>query len=167
MEMSKTIQFSGTVTLPDDFFPQDVVNVFKYETKTLGEERIDLGKYAGKFVFVEQVRKPTDTEKTYSSYSNGEYFCVRSNQNALYVVKLGIGYDGHQLKTINIFPAENTVSFAILSCYEDYSAVNRFVAEQEKWIQDTRSGKIAKQWIDGVYSGAESVLRQVKQAIGR
>lgn len=174
--MSKTIQFNGTITIPDDLLPQDIVNVFKLETNTqdvgccLGfspapAPKQDLGKYAGKFVFVERNRKPTDTAQSYTTYYNGEYFCVRSSQNTLYLIKPTVGYGGQEMRTINTFKADNTESYSVLSVYEDDGAIRSFIRDQEKWIEDTRSGKLNKQWIDFVYSGAESVVRQVKMAL--
>ena len=174
--MSKTIQFNGTITIPDDLLPQDLVNVFKLETNTQDTEccqgfspapapKQDLGKYAGKFIFVERVRKSTDTPQTYSNYNNGEYFCVRSTQNTLYAAKLGIGYDGHQLKNLNTYLGDNTESYNVLSAYVDDSPVRRYIKDQEKWIEDVRAGRTNKQWIESVYTGAENVLRQVKLAL--
>lgn len=132
--MSKTIQFNGTITIPDDLLPQDTVNVFKLETNTHDNgccrgysptppPKQDLGKYAGKFVFVERVRTPADTSQTYSTYNNGEYFCVLSSQNTL-------------------------------SSYAEDGFVKSFIEEQQQFIDDYKTGRGTKGVDrDGVFRG--------------
>ena len=168
--MSKTIQFNGTITIPDDLLPQDIVNVFKLENNTCNDgyavgyspapPKLDLGKYAGKFVFVEQVRKTDDTEKTYSSYNNGEYFCYRSTQNTLYLVKPQVGYYGAQRYSFNIFQSGNLTSYEILSSYVDDPAIRNFINYQEKWLSSEK-----KQYVEYVYSNGDDILKQVKRAL--
>jgi len=168
--MSKTIQFNGTITIPDDLLPQDIVNVFKLEnTQDTGccqeyapapPPKQDLGKYAGKFVFVEQVRKPGDTEKTYSTYNNGEYFCFRSTQNTLYLVKPQVGYYGAQQSSFNIFQSGNSTSYEVLSSYIDDPAIQSFIKDQEKWLSSEK-----RQYVEYVYSNGDNLLKQVKRAL--
>ncbi len=52
-----------------------------------------------------------------------------------------------------------------MSVYEDDRSIETFIAEQEKFIRDTKLGLIKKQWVDTVYAGAESTLRQIKLAL--
>ena len=169
--MSKTIQFNGTITIPDDLLPQDIVNVFKLETNTqdarcyLGYSpapapKLDLGKYAGRFVFVEQVQKPGDTDKTYSTYNNGEYFCFRSTPNTLYLVKYQVGYYGAQQFSFNIFQSGNSTSYEVLSSYVDDAAIQNFIKDQEKWLSSEK-----KQYVEYVYSQGENILSQVKRSL--
>lgn len=154
--MSKEIEvtFKGTITVPD------CTSFSLNKAVSANVEKEDLGENAGKLVFIEEVRK---SEKGYSGYANGEYFCVRQTPGILYCVKLDVGYGGHELKKFNLIGKDST-TYAIISSYNASSSARQFVKDQSKWLLDTDlEGK--RQWVESVYSGARTCLRQVERAL--
>lgn len=162
--MSKTIQvqFNGTITVPEDYpLLTGLCQPNLARSAACADPQPYLGPYAGKFVFVEKVRKPDDTSTSYSNYYNGEYFVIRSTPGTIYGVKLATGYGGHEVKTLNLIGVD---SYQVLDSYDGRVAALDFIRNQERWLRESETKP--KQWVQSVYSGAEEVVRQIKRVLG-
>ena len=153
--MSREIEvcFKGKIILPDEAFG-DIL-------KVSSENRKDLGEYAGKYVFVEQI---DNGDKGYSNYHNGEYFCVRHTPATLYCIKPEVGYGGHTVYKFNLI-GKLTTRYEVISSYTHATSIKNFVKEQTKWIIEETNREGKRQWVESVYSGAKSVVRQVEQVL--
>lgn len=162
--MSKTIQvqFNGTITVPEDY-PLLIASSPSHKPRSAAcaDPQPDFGTYAGKFVFVEKVRKPEDTATRYADYYNGEYFVIRSTPGTIYGVKLTTGYGSHVICPISLIGSDR---YQVLDSYDGRSAALDFVRAQENWLRESETKP--KEWTQSVYSGAEEIVRQVKRTLG-
>ena len=154
--MNKTIQFTGTIVVPDDSPVVSSLGPSNLARSFAGKP--SLGEYAGVFVFVEKVKTPGLT--SYSHYDNGEYFVLRSTPAVLYATKLVVGYGGHEIKQLPLLGEGN---FQILDSYRADGIILDFLRNQKKWLADSEFGK--KQWIESVYSNAREVVRQIERTM--
>jgi hypothetical protein len=119
--------------------------------------------YVGKIVFLERLRTPEDTDRTYSSYYNGEYFITTQSPFTLYGVKLVSSvYEGHQVKAFALIGRDRyiVVSSAPLSL----SAREIVLALWQNACAVDRKEKLF--WVEQVYHDAKRNALQMANMIG-
>jgi hypothetical protein len=155
--------------LPPIYIPKDSLTSLASATNRAttpaasapAEKAPDLGKYAGKLVFVEVQGNGSDG-KPFSNYYNGEYFIIRDTPGTLYAVKLTAGYGGHDIRQLSLI-GQNP--YKVLASYAPSpDQITGYIKDMSEFLEQ---GKTKKQWVDSAYTSAESNLRAVKRATGR
>ncbi len=121
--------------------------------------------YVGKLVFVEAVRSPEDTVKTYSNYYGGEYFVVRQSTAILYGVKIA-SPDEYHGREIRQLPLIGQGRFEVLSVSTPAPAdLDYFV--RTLWYNGCKKERGEKlNWVENVYGEAKATAQQMARLLG-
>jgi len=113
-----------------------------------------MNKYTGKLVFVEKIKDGN------VDYNSGEYLCLFDSGNVLYCIKPGSLYEAHNQKQINLV---GSGAFSVLTSSDASQVMRDSITSIEAEIARHRATKL--QWIESVYSGAESAVRKMKEIL--
>jgi hypothetical protein len=100
-------------------------------------------------------------------YPSGEYFVVSNTRHSLTGVKLGVGYDFHDLKNISFAPGQHGSQNLISDVYDDDAMARRLACENEEWARSALSGKEKRQWVESVYTQASATARIVLRVLDK
>lgn len=136
----------------------------KMSCGTCGQDIASSPNYVGKLVFVERVRKPGDTEKTYSNYGGGEYLILRQTACQLYGMKYAS--DAYSAHTQREIPLVGDGCFQVHGV-SDVSQDQLRTLTSDLWFNaHTKERGEKAQWVDYVYENAKSTARQLASLVG-